>query len=157
MAEINFLQRGNVYFFYRPKVKKGGVQRFFLTLHPEKQDNYYLLIIGKKHLPAEKGRSYFALLETIKKSKNDLLEELSEKQKVNYSDYLQKNFANYRFIPLNPVDFLDYEGTELLLIPKIKESLAQTKKEVTTCLNEVPFEDLLSEFARMTSPKTITP
>jgi hypothetical protein len=56
-----------------------------------------------------------------------------------------------------PTDFLDYEGTELLLIPKKKEGLVQREKEVATCLAEVPFDNLLSEFARTISPETIAP
>ena len=41
---------------------------------------------------------------------------LNEKQKASYSSDLQEKFASYRFTLLNPVDFLDYPGTELLFI-----------------------------------------
>ena len=238
MTEINILQRGNVYFFYRSKIEKNGVQRFFLVLRPEKQESYHLLIIGKKRLPVKKEKSYFAFLEAIKESKNDLLQTLGEKhystktrgertlpfcyclgegkylllahgnhthfiyqlvhptqikksqeefhiqkeddylisvknpqigvelrgigldkrQKVNYPTNLQEKFSSgYHFVPLNPADFLNYEGAELLLIPKTKESLIHTEKGIVTCLNEIYFDNLLNEFAQTISPEAIAP
>src|SRR4051794_25292097 len=48
---------------------------------------------------------------------------LGKNQKVIYPNSLQEKFADCHFIHLNPADFLDYERTELLLIPKKKESL----------------------------------
>lgn len=41
---------------------------------------------------------------------------LSEDQQVDLPKDLQKRFENHRFIAANPPDFLDYPGTELLLI-----------------------------------------
>ncbi|MCE8162670.1 MAG: hypothetical protein I3273_02145 [Candidatus Moeniiplasma glomeromycotorum] len=214
---LKILKSGSVYFFYRPKIeKRAEVQRFFLVLHSLPPDLYHLLIVGKKHLPAEKEGSYFAFLETIKKDKNDLLRSFGEKsystatrgervlptarclgvgkfllvehqnhthliyrltapqnikstqtefnlqkegdylisvknpqvstssgvglgnqRRAVYPDWLQTKMANYRFIPLNPSDFLNYEGTELLLIAKARASLIQREPELVNCWEEV--------------------
>jgi hypothetical protein len=235
VKEFQVLKKGNVYFFSRPKVEnQAEVQRFFLVLHPN--EHYYLLIIGKKHLPTEKEGSYFAFVEAIKKNKNDLLQSLKEKtyqtatrgerilpsarclgagkfllvehhnhthfiyhltapstikpvqaefnlqkeddylisvknpqvssasgvgltsaKKATYPEQLQAKLANYRFAPLNPSNFLDYEGTELLLIPKKQPSLSQREKELENCWKEINSENLVAEFAKMTSPETIVP
>ena len=38
------------------------------------------------------------------------------KQKAKYPEYLQETFHGRRFISTDPVEFLDYDGSELLLI-----------------------------------------
>jgi hypothetical protein len=236
--EINILQSGNVYFFYRPKVENDEkeVQRFFFVLHPQNQSKYQLLVVGKKQLPSEEKDRYFLFLEAIKKNKEDLLRSLNEnrygtttrgervlpvsrclgagkflivehnnhvhfiyqltspqkikgmqqefnlkkeddylinvknpqteaplgvglteKQKAHYPSFLQKKFTNYRFISLNTVEFLNYEGTELLLIAKEKENLVEREKELGACLEKIPSDNLLSEFAKITSPVALAP
>lgn len=235
VKKTNILQTGNVYFFYRPKaVDSHEVQRFFLVLHPHLREKYYLLIIGKKHLPTISKGSCFGFVEAIKKEKNDLLQslsekhystatrgerklptsrclgigkflliehnnhthfiyqltspkfikpiqkefnlqkeddylisvknpqastpvgaELSEKQKANYPQNLQEKFVEYRFIPLASLEFLDYEGTELLPIPKRRGSLVAEAKEAEQCLEKVSFEGLLEEFAKIVSPEAV--
>ena len=235
--EINILQSGNVYFFYRPKVENSEkeIQRFFFVLHPQNQSKYQLLVVGKKHLPPEEKNSYFLFLEAIKKNKEDLLQSLTEKkyetatrgerklpvshclgagkflivehnghthfiyqltnpekikeiqqefnikkeedylisiknpraenpagmgltesQKPNYPSFLQEKFSHYRFISLNPIDFLDYEGAELLLINSRKETLTEREKELNYCLKKIHSDNLLSEFAKIVSPAAFT-
>ena len=232
VKEFKVLKKGNIYFFVRPKIEnESEAQRFFLVLHSN--ERYYLLIIGKKHLPTEKEGSYFAFVEAIKKNKNDLLQSLKERtyqtatrgertlpssrclgagkfllvehhnhthfiyhlvmpttiksiqaefnlqkeddylisvknpqissaggagqQKATYPDWLQTKLTNYHFVPLNPSDFLDYERTELLLIPKKQPSLTQREKELENCWEEIGSENLVAEFAKITSPETIAP
>src|SRR5215212_1922789 len=82
--EINILQSGNIYFFYRPKVEnssnhKEGVQRFFFVLQPQSQNKYHLLIVGKKQLPPTEKNNYFLFLEAIKNNQEELLSALGEK------------------------------------------------------------------------------
>jgi hypothetical protein len=51
------LERGDVFFFYRPRVRVtevrdlGDVQRFFLVLKPDGAERYRRLIVGRKRLP----------------------------------------------------------------------------------------------------------
>lgn len=58
-AEI--LERGDLYFFYRPKIDAAAVrglddlQRVYMILHPRGKRTYRLLIIGEKRLPAVTG------------------------------------------------------------------------------------------------------
>ncbi len=56
MAEV--LERGNIYFVYRPKVEHTAaagledIQRFFVILSPLGKARYRLIVIGRKKLPA---------------------------------------------------------------------------------------------------------
>ena len=54
----NVLERGNIYFVYRPKVEHASaagledIQRFFVILSPFGKARYRLIVIGRKKLPA---------------------------------------------------------------------------------------------------------
>ncbi len=54
----NILERGNIYFAYRPKVEHASaegledIQRFFIILSPFGKQRYRLIVIGRKKLPA---------------------------------------------------------------------------------------------------------
>jgi hypothetical protein len=54
----NVLERGNIYFVYRPKVEHASakgiedIQRFFVILSPFGKARYRLIVIGRKRLPA---------------------------------------------------------------------------------------------------------
>src|SRR5882762_7508163 len=56
------LERGNIYFAYRPKVQAqtahgfNDVQRFYVVLSPRGKASYRLIVIGQKKLPAVAGR-----------------------------------------------------------------------------------------------------
>jgi hypothetical protein len=82
---------------------------------------------------------------------------LAEKQKVKFPPSLQNKFTNYSFIPLTTSEFLDYEGVELLLISKGKESLSNRESEVESCLEKIYPDNLLDEFAKISSPVALAP
>lgn len=82
---------------------------------------------------------------------------VSKKEKTNYPQNLQEKFGNYRFISLESGEFLDYKGTELLLINKKKQDLTEREKDLQACLTEINSKDLTDEFAKIVSPKTISP
>src|SRR5918994_2874185 len=54
----NVLERGNIYFVYRPKVEHASaagledIQRFFVILGPFGKARHRLIVIGRKKLPA---------------------------------------------------------------------------------------------------------
>jgi hypothetical protein len=56
------LERGDVFFFYRPRVgvdavrDLGDVQRFFVVLKPDRTARYRRLIVGRKRLPDPRAR-----------------------------------------------------------------------------------------------------
>ena len=82
---------------------------------------------------------------------------LAEKQKVKFPPALQTKFANYSFVPLATSEFLDYEGVELLLIAKGKQSLSKQENEVEFCLEKIHPDNLLDEFAKISSPDALVP
>ena len=51
------LERGDIFFLYRPAVGEedpqslADVQRFFLVLKPEAEEEFRLLVVGRKRLP----------------------------------------------------------------------------------------------------------
>ena len=114
-AELEILEQGDIYFFYRPKKNsqevKGieDVRRFFMVTSPETDSNtgsrksgsrnkgdenqfYRLFVIGKKSLPeirkseARSSERYWARVGGIFEDKNDLTKEL-------FSDEFRKGDA----------------------------------------------------------------
>jgi hypothetical protein len=63
--ESDILERGNIYFVYRPKVEHEqgqvhgieDVQRSYMILSPRGQDLLRLILLGRKKLPAALQRS----------------------------------------------------------------------------------------------------
>ncbi len=86
--EVEILEQGDIYFFYRPK--KGAeevkgiedVRRFFMVTAPEEGQLYRLFVIGKKSLPevrkteARGSERYWARVGGIFKDANELTREL---------------------------------------------------------------------------------
>ena len=62
--KVETLEKGNIYFFYRPKVEEedpqslSDVQRLYMVLSPEEGRKFRLAIIGRKRLtdPSRQGR-----------------------------------------------------------------------------------------------------
>lgn len=79
------LERGSVYFFYRPKVEEedpgslSELQRFYMVMSPEKRDRYRLAVIGRKRLP-HPGRSggarSWGFVDIVRKNPKSIAEEL---------------------------------------------------------------------------------
>ena len=67
------LERGDIYFVYRPKVETPtvegfeDVQRLYLVLHPHAQPRYRLLLIGRKQLPElhRSAEKHWGLVTTV--------------------------------------------------------------------------------------------
>ncbi len=78
--ENKIIQKGNIYFFYRPKIgNQEEIQRFFFVLRPEDKNKYHLLIVGKKHLPETKQHeSYFLFVDKASEDRKSLLKSLEE-------------------------------------------------------------------------------
>jgi hypothetical protein len=240
MSQIDLLQKGSIYFFYRPKVQYATahsldeVQRFFMVLKPEDSSNYIMLTIGRKHLP--EAETYFAFVEKIAKDSQELINNLKEesyetstrgervipsarclgegkyllidhdrhthlcykltlpikvkevqeqfnlasegdylvsvknpdissppgvglssKQKPIYPDKLKSKMADYRFIPLNPPDFLNFEGAEVLLIGKQTSDLPDKDPHIKKCFSEVPLEDIREVLKKIHKPESLIP
>src|SRR5687767_11368039 len=54
---VDVLERGNIYFIYRPRVEQvtarsvDDIQRFFVILSPHGKSRYRLIVVGRKKLP----------------------------------------------------------------------------------------------------------
>jgi hypothetical protein len=82
MADV--LERGNIYFVYRPKVEHAtaagleDVQRFFVILSPFDKARYRLLVIGRKRLPAiaDDQERTWAFVQKVASEPEDIEDEL---------------------------------------------------------------------------------
>ena len=50
---------------------------------------------------------------------------LDETRRATFPKRLQERFAGRRFIPVDPLDFLDYEGAEILLVGARQDVFAE--------------------------------
>ncbi len=82
--DIEVLERGNVYFFYRPSARTGApqslvdVQRFHIVLSPEGKDLFRVLTVGKKRLPepADDAEKFWGYVERVAEDPAAIEEEL---------------------------------------------------------------------------------
>ncbi|NCC22405.1 MAG: hypothetical protein EOM26_08075 [Alphaproteobacteria bacterium] len=83
MTDKDVLERGNIYFFYRPGVNEGSpegkrdIQRFYMILRPDGARHYRLCIIGRKFLPdIEKHQRFWGFIDDIKDDADELADDL---------------------------------------------------------------------------------
>jgi len=85
-GDVEVLERGNVYFFYRPAVGADtpagliDVQRFHLVLSPDGRDLFRVLTVGKKRLPepADDRERFWGYVERVAEEAGAVMEELAE-------------------------------------------------------------------------------
>ncbi len=83
-GEVEILERGNIYFFYRPAVgeeaPKGlvDVQRFHFVLSPERRDLFRMITVGKKRLPEpdDAGQRFWGFVEKVGRTSEEIVGEL---------------------------------------------------------------------------------
>ncbi|MBD3240298.1 MAG: hypothetical protein GF331_06900 [Chitinivibrionales bacterium] len=84
--ESETLERGDVLFFYRPRVQKkqakgrGDLQRLYMVLHPHGKDRFRLAVIGRKVMPdpSAKGKErMWGFVETVRKNPESIRDELA--------------------------------------------------------------------------------
>jgi hypothetical protein len=88
MADV--LERGDIYFIYRPKVEQTSaagledVQRFFVILSPSDKRRHRLLVIGRKKLPAisDKQERNWGFVQTVSRNPEDIEDDL---ERLTYS------------------------------------------------------------------------
>jgi hypothetical protein len=84
---VEILEKGNIYFFYRPRVEKkkvsgpSGVQRLYMVLSPEGKRAARLTVIGQKEMPDPEAKSqrYWGFVEMIAKHPESIRDELGGK------------------------------------------------------------------------------
>jgi hypothetical protein len=85
---VDVIERGDLYFFYRPKVRGEGetqevhgpeeVQRFYMVMSPHGKGVYWLLVLGRKHLPKlhDGGERLWGFVDRVEKEATTLRDEL---------------------------------------------------------------------------------
>jgi len=74
MTDFSILQKGNIYFFYRPKVQHTEahnleeVQRFFMALNPQNVPNISSSLLAENTYLKRKERAISPLLILLKKT-----------------------------------------------------------------------------------------
>lgn len=84
MADI--LERGDIYFVYRPRVaapsaaRFGDVQRFFMILSPHGKERHRLIVVGRKRLPELAGQPEkgWAFVQKVGRRPEEVEDELEE-------------------------------------------------------------------------------
>lgn len=81
--ETEVLERGDIFFLYRPRVEEedpeglGDVQRFFMVLRPQGGHKVRLLVVGRKRLPdAEKHERHWGFVDMVADSGDRIEREL---------------------------------------------------------------------------------
>jgi hypothetical protein len=82
---IKVLERGDIYFIYRPKIEEASaagladVQRLFMILSPHHKKRYRLFVIGRKRLPevSDSGQRTWGFVEKACRAARALQEELA--------------------------------------------------------------------------------
>lgn len=199
---VNVLERGNIYFAYRPRVEHESVeraddlQRTYMILSPHGKDRYRRIILGQQQLPDihDGGERVWGFVDKVARESTDIVQDLEREtyqtktrgereqpaarpagegvyaiinhedhthlayalelpespgevqkelniepesshilsvknpeqpsprgaglsgQKADFPNKLQNRFHDRRFIAVDPPDFLDHEGAELLLV-----------------------------------------
>jgi len=81
---VQVLERGNIYFVYRPKVEENSVagiedvQRLFLILSPHGKERHRLIVVGRKKLPEIEDRHErnWAFVQKVSSRPEDVEDEL---------------------------------------------------------------------------------
>lgn len=85
--QTDILERGNIYFLYRPKVEQeevnnlDDIQRFYIVLEPHGKQSYRLMAMGQKKLPDvnKKQSQAWGFVESVKDNAKELEQSLRAK------------------------------------------------------------------------------
>ena len=138
-AQSTLLEQGDIFFFYRPKVRSEKVEsiedvrRFFMVLAPEsknKKDLYRLLVIGKKSLPeirdteARSSERYWARVGGIFDNPTQLTNELLSKE------FREGNMA--RPVGEGKYAIINHSNnhTELAFVLELPKELGEAQKDL---------------------------
>ncbi|MFW5774656.1 MAG: hypothetical protein ACOCW2_00080 [Chitinivibrionales bacterium] len=84
---VTTLERGNIYFFYRPKIEQekpqqvSDVQRMYFVMSPDNRQRYRLAIVGGKRMPdpSQSGTTrLWGFIDMVRKDPKSIRQELGE-------------------------------------------------------------------------------
>lgn len=88
-SDVRTLEKGSVYFFYRPKVNEeepsglGDVERMYMVLSPHERERVRLAVLGRKQLPdpSRKGhRKFWGFVDKVSKGPDGIRDELGSEE-----------------------------------------------------------------------------
>jgi hypothetical protein len=176
------LERGDLFFFYRPRVGTDrvddidDVERFFFVLEPDKAKVFRRLIVGRKRLPgpSERERAWAFVAEVVKRTE-ELREVLERKVyetktrgmrvqpeeraagEARYAILEHEGHTHLAYaleLPrrrgevqkvLNPPDFLNYEGAEIVLIGAAEDAERELGIDFDTRRERLDTADLVRD------------
>jgi hypothetical protein len=134
-TQSTILEQGDIFFFYRPKVKSekvesiDDVRRFFIVLAPESKNLYRLLVIGKKSLPeireteARSSERYWARVGGIFNDPTQLTKELLSKEFREGDMARPVGEGKYAIVDHN-------KHTELAYVLELPKEIGEAQKEL---------------------------
>jgi hypothetical protein len=132
------LERGNIYFFYRPRVEEHApegiedIERMYMVLSPERKERYRLALIGRKKLPetSHQGRErVWGFMDTVRKDPSSIRAMLEEES---YSTKTRGRRTRPAARPLGEGVYriVRHEGhTHLIYALELPERLGAAQKE----------------------------
>jgi hypothetical protein len=90
-ADASVLERGNIFFFYRPRVRPADeesqpeglddIARSYIVLHPKGKELYRLIVVGRKRLPdISKHEREWAFVEKVSRKPGEIEAELRREE-----------------------------------------------------------------------------
>ena len=128
-----------------PLVEHDQHTHLYFQLENIKKENKLL----KEFNLAEKG-DYLISVKNPEKS-SPLGAGLPTQEKAQYPADLQNNFGDYRFIPLNSPEFLNYEGAEFLIIGSNKSDIGEII-DIKKCFQNMSADELDQHFKTIENP-----
>jgi hypothetical protein len=135
---IDTLERGNIYFFYRPRVEEhdpeglDDIERMYMVLSPQQKKRYRLALIGRKKLPEPshkgKGRAW-GFIDSVRKDPASIRSMLEEES---YSTKTRGNRTRPAARPIGEGVYriVRHEGhTHLIYALELPERLGQAQQE----------------------------
>jgi hypothetical protein len=134
-TQSTILEQGDIFFFYRPKVRSekvesiNDVRRFFVVLAPESKNLYRLLIVGKKSLPeireteARSSERYWARVGGIFNDPEELTKELLSKEFREGDMARPAGEGKYAIVDHN-------KHTELAFVLELPKEVGEAQKEL---------------------------
>lgn len=121
-----------------------GYGKYFILRSGQNTELLYRLFIFPESRDSQRSFNIYEADQFIIQVKNIELPSFHNGHKPMLPETLKESFTNRKFIPLIPVDFIFYEGVELLLNSRGKETLINSEPELTEYLYKDSKENLLS-------------
>ena len=137
---------------HQSKIRILGEGKYLIVLHQGHTHLIYQLV--EPQIPSAPQHDI-----NISKEGSFIISIKNPNKKLIYPKNLQNKFNNKKFIPLNPSDFLNYNGAEILLIGQKSEKVKEktSNAEIKQELSFLSIENVKDIFRNFQDNITITP